>query len=119
VFTEFDLANYTLNTAGQGPAILDFFAGPGGGGFELSLATSVIIVDALGDQIYGSSGCAIPEQCPTFAPGKFTLEADIPSSGTGTLIITSSTATEPASLALLGTGLLTIAGIVRRKRSVR
>lgn len=130
--------SYTLAIGNQPPmnqpsanVTLDFFCSPIGnlscssssgadGGFDLSTCEAVFpctdILDTSGAQIYGGT-----EMSPTFSPTSgsgITLDTSVPGSGSGTLVITSASAVpEPGSLAMIGTGLLALLGIARKKLS--
>lgn len=107
---EFDIS-YTLNMMSQPEGVLDFFdGGLQGGGFELAPVSdpNALILNAFGDQIFGGS-----DGMPTFSPGVFTLSNGTANGPTGTLTI--SAAPEPGTLLLIGTGMLAVFAIARKK----
>lgn len=108
----FELENITYAVDGKTqatPGIFDFFLGGAeGGGFLLSAGGETILA-TYGDKLF-MNGLTDP----TFDLGVFTLNNGSASGPTGVLTI--SATPEPASIELLCAGLLTFAGIVRRKR---
>jgi hypothetical protein len=108
---EIDDVSYKLDGVSQTPGIFDFFpGGGGGGGFELSLGTNEIILNTFGDVLYKGH-----EDMPTFFLGKFMLNNDTADGPVGTLIISPNSAPEPGTLLLIGTGMLALLGIARKK----
>ncbi len=91
---------------------LGFFVSGAGGGFEMSLDTSYV-ASALGPQLFTGS-----TETPTFATGTYTgFSLGAPDVTNTTISDVSITSTpEPGELTLLGTGLVALAPIVRRRR---
>jgi len=93
---------------------IDFFLAPDGGlsitspEFDVSDIDSEVFFTYTG--IFGESSFA-----PTFTPGIYTgVDGDDPSD---TVTVTITPTPEPSSLALFGTGMLGLAGMLRRKLS--
>jgi len=104
-FEIFDVP-YTENGVAQAPAELIFFSAPAeGGGFEGAL------LDAFGMQLYSGT-----EEAPTFLPGTYDLNNGSSTGPLGTLVIsTPIPSPEPSSLMLIGSGLLSLFGLARKK----
>lgn len=108
---ELDNITYAVNGMTQTtPGIFDFFLGGSQGGGFLLRADGETILATFGDPLFMNG-----LQDPVFIVDDFTLNNGGVDGPTGVLTISSATP-EPASLELLGLGLLTFAGIVRRKR---
>jgi hypothetical protein len=112
VLFEIDNVQYTLGTMMQPPAIFDFFSADLGGGFQISLSTNDVIVDAFGMQLYMNG-----EDMPTFLTGKFTLQDGSADGPDATLKIAAAEqgVPEPSALLLTGTGMLVLLGLTRKK----
>jgi PEP-CTERM motif len=102
-FDTFDVP-YTENGVAQAPGAILFFSSPGGGFEGLGLNT-------FGPQLYSGT-----EQAPTFIPGTYHLNNGSLTGPLDTLVISSPVSSpEPSSLMLIGSGLLSLLGLARKK----
>lgn len=112
VLFEFENVSYTLDNVTQPVAIFDFFVADLGGGFQISLSTDDVIVNAFGDLLYKNG-----EDTPTFKQGKFTLQDGSADGPDAILMIEpeSMGVPEPSGLLLTGTGMLVLLGLTRKR----
>jgi hypothetical protein len=118
------------NGAPVGDFVFDFYNSNGGGGFDAFLMGSATILNEFGPQVYtGPTGNQ--EGTPTFVPGTykpFSGTGTLSNGLTGTLVITSTVGAgdsfkytlsksvpEPSALLLLGSGLLSLIGLARKR----
>jgi len=123
-------APFSENGIPQAPGVFQFSTPAGGGGVALAdSGLDTLFIDAFGPQVYSGM-----ESAPTFVPGTYMLNNDLPDGPLGTLVIAQAdgidsftyqfpapTPTpEPSSLLLLliGTGTLASVCFARRKKIV-
>jgi hypothetical protein len=104
---EIDNVSYSENGVPEPPEIFTFFSLAEGGGFAVG---ENLILDAYGEQLYSPT-----ESVPTFLTGTYELANGGPDGPLGTLVISSTP--EPTSLLLLGTGMLALSGILKKRRA--
>jgi hypothetical protein len=92
---------FTENGVAQAPGDIRFFSSEAYGGFE------GVDSDTFGAQLYSGT-----EEFPTFTPGTYYLNNGTSTGPLGTLVISTP---EPSSLMLIGSGLLSLLGLARKK----
>lgn len=106
----FSALSYTVNGTPETGGTVGFFEAADGGGLALE-DSSFNLLDVT-DSVQLFAGSLTD---PIFTPGTY-AQYDANGDPTGTLVINSTATTpEPSSIALLGTGALGLAGVIRRK----
>lgn len=107
----FALDNVLITVAGKSAAgHLNFLNGPKQGGGVDAYVGNKLEASTRGHQLFTGSDTA-----PIFVPGDFVVDQELSAAYNPNLISITAVSPEPSGLTLLGTGLLGIAGILRKR----